>query len=79
MSSFVHRALIRAAAAAIFAAAPARNCCPASGCPALPPVNLPTRDVPVVGATLDSILAQPDAREAISPTLNTVPACRNGR
>jgi hypothetical protein len=37
----------------------------------LPPLNLPTRNVPV-GPTLQNILAQPGAREVVSPTLNTV-------
>ena len=72
MSSFVHRALIAGAAAAVFAGSASAQLLPSLGVPALPPVNLPTRDVPVAGAALDQILAQPDAREAIAPTLNSV-------
>ena len=71
MSSFVHRALIAATAAAVVAGSAGAQLLPGMGLP-LPPVNLPTRDVPVVGPTLQNILAQPGAREAVSPTLNTV-------
>ena len=72
MSSFVHRSLIGAAAAAILAGSAGAQLLPGVGLPALPPVNLPTRNVPVIGPTLQDILAQPGAREAVSPTLNTV-------
>ena len=72
MSSFVHRSLIAAAAAAVLTGSAGAQLLPGVGLPALPPVNLPTRDVPVVGPTIQNILAQPGAREAVSPTLNTV-------
>ena len=73
MSSFVHRSLIAAAAAAILGGGSAgAQLLPGVGLPMLPPVNLPTRNVPVVGPTLQNILAQPGAREVVSPTLNTV-------
>ena len=72
MSSFVHRSLIGAAAAAILAGSAGAQLLPGVGLPVLPPVNLPTRNVPVIGPTLQDILAQPGAREAVSPTLNTV-------
>ena len=72
MSSFVHRSVIAAATAAIFAGSASAQLLSSVGLPALPPVNLPTRNIPVVGPTLQNILAQPGAREAVSPTLNTV-------
>src|SRR5688572_23274332 len=72
MSSFVHRALIAATAVAAVAGSAGAQLLPSMGLPALPPVTLPTRDVPVVGPTLQNILAQPGAREAVAPTLNTV-------
>lgn len=72
MSSFVHRSLIATAAAAILAGSAGAQLLPGVGLPALPPVNLPTRNVPVVGPTIQNILAEPGAREAVSPTLNTV-------
>ena len=62
MSSFVHRALIAATAAAVLAGSAGAQLLPSVGVPALPSVNLPTRDVPVVGPTIQSILAQPGAR-----------------
>jgi hypothetical protein len=71
MSSFVHRSLIAAAAAAILASGASAQLLPGVGLPMLPPLNLPTRNVPV-GPTLQNILAQPGAREVVSPTLNTV-------
>ena len=74
MSSFVHRALIAGDnGRSLGRTSRARNCCRASAC-RLPPVNLPTRDLPVAGPALDNILAQPGAREAVAPTLNSV--CR---
>jgi hypothetical protein len=72
MSSFEHRLLIAAAAAAVVAGSAGAQLLPSVGLPALPPANLPTRDVPVVGPTLQNILAEPDAQEAVSPTLDRV-------
>ena len=72
MSSFVHRALIAAAAAAVLAGSAGAQLLPGVGLPALPPVGLPTRDLPVAGPVLQSILAQPGASEAVAPTLNSV-------
>lgn len=72
MSSFLHRALIAAATAAILGGTAGAQLLPSLGLPALPPVNLPTGNVPVVGPTLQNILGQPGAREAIAPTLNSV-------
>lgn len=73
MSSFVHRALIAATAAAVLAGSAGAQLLPGVGLPALPPVGLPTpRDLPVAGPMLQSILAQPGASEAVAPTLNSV-------
>lgn len=72
MSSFVHRALIAATAAAILTGSAGAQLLPSVGLPALPPVGLPTRDLPVAGPVLQNILAQPGAREAVVPTLNSV-------
>jgi Subtilase family len=72
MSSFVHRALIAASAAALLAGSAGAQLLPGLGVPALPPIGLPTGNVPVVGPVLDNILAQPGAREVVAPTLNTV-------
>jgi hypothetical protein len=72
MSSFVHRALIAATAAAVLAGSAAAQLLPGVGLPALPPVGLPTRDLPVAGPVLQTILAQPGASEAVAPTLNSV-------
>jgi hypothetical protein len=72
MSSFVHRALIAASVAAVLAGSASAQMLPRVGLPALPPVNLPTRDVPLVGPAIQTILEQPGAREAVSPTLNSV-------
>jgi hypothetical protein len=72
MSSFVQRALAAATAAAILGGSAGAQLLPSLGVPGLPPVNLPTRDVPVAGPVLRDILAQPGAREAVAPTLNTV-------
>ena len=72
MSSFVHRALIAATAAAILTGSAGAQLLPSVGLPALPPVGLPTRDLPVAGPVLQNILAQPGAKEAVVPTLNSV-------
>ena len=72
MSSFVHRALIAATAAAVLAGSAGAQLLPGVGLPALPPVGLPTRDLPVTGPVLQTILAQPGASEAVAPTLNSV-------
>lgn len=71
MSSFVQRVVAAAAAVAILGGSAGAQLLPSVSLP-LPPVNLPTRDVPVAGPVLDNILAQPGAREAVAPTLNTV-------
>lgn len=72
MSSIVQRVLIATAAAAILGGSAAAQLLPGVGLPALPPVNLPTRDLPVAGPVLRDLLSQPGAQEAVAPTLNTV-------
>ncbi len=72
MSSYLHRAFAAAAVAAVLGGTAGAQLLPSVGLPALPPVNLPTGNVPVVGPTLQNILAQPGASEAVAPTLNTV-------
>ena len=72
MSSFVHRALIAATAAAVLAGSAGAQLLPSVGLPALPPVGLPTRELPVAGPVLNNILAQPGAQQAVAPTLNSV-------
>ena len=72
MSSFVHRALIAATAAAVLAGSAGAQLLPGVGLPTLPPVGLPTRGLPVAGPVLQNILAQPGASEAVAPTLNSV-------
>ena len=72
MSSYLHRAFVAAAVAAVLGGTAGAQLLPSVGLPALPPVNLPTGNLPVVGPTLQNILAQPGASEAVAPTLNTV-------
>ena len=73
MSSFVRCTLTAAAAATLLCGAAGAQLLGGVGVPALPPVGLPTGNVPVVGPVLDSVLAQPGAREAaVAPTLDTV-------
>ena len=73
MSSFVKRALIGAACAAMVAGSAGAQLLPSVALPALPPVGLPpTGNVPVAGPVLDNILSTPAGREVVAPTLNTV-------
>ena len=72
MSSIVQRALAAATAAAILGGSAGAQLLPSIGVPALPPVNLPTRDLPVAGPVLGDVLSEPGAREAVAPTLNRV-------
>ncbi len=71
MSSFVRRALIATAGAALVGGGAGAQLLPSVSVP-LPPVSLPTRDIPVAGPALESVLARPGASEAVAPTLNTV-------
>ena len=72
MSSLLHRALIAATATALVAGSAGAQLLSGVGVPALPPVNLPTGSLPVVGSTLQNVLGQPGEREAVAPTLDTV-------
>ena len=71
MSSFARRALAAASATAVLTATAGAQLLPSVQVP-LPPVNLPTGNVSVVGSVLKQILAQPESRQAISPTLDSV-------
>jgi len=72
MSSFLKRVLIAATSATLVAGSAGAQLLPGVGLPSLPPVNLPTGNVPVVGPVVDNILATPAGREAVAPTLDTV-------
>jgi hypothetical protein len=72
MSSLVKRALSAAAAVALLAGGAGAQLLPSVGLPPLPPVGLPGGNVPVVGPVLSDILAQPETREVVAPTLNSV-------
>lgn len=72
MSSFVRRALTAAAAAAVLAGGAGAQLLPGAGLPPLPSISLPTGNVPVVGPLLEDILAQPETRETVAPTLDSV-------
>lgn len=72
MSSLTQRILIAATAAALLAGATGAQLLPGVGVPSLPPVSLPTGHVPVVGPVLQNVLSQPEAQQAVTPTLNTV-------
>ncbi len=71
MSSFLHRAIIAAAVSAIIGGTAGAQLLPGLGLP-VPSLNLPTGNVPVAGPALENILAQPGARQAVAPTLDTV-------
>jgi subtilisin family serine protease len=71
MSSFARGVLAAAAAGMLFAGAAAAQLLPPLPAP-LPPLNLPTGNLPVAGPLLERILAQPQARQAVAPTLDTV-------
>lgn len=68
MSSF-KRTFIAAAGAALVTGTAAAQLLPSLP---LPPVSLPVPNVPVVGPVAEQLLAQPAARQVISPTLDTV-------
>lgn len=68
MSSFAKRVLAAAAGAALVTGSAA-----AQLLPSLPPISLPpVGNVPVAGPLIERLLRQPQAREAISPTLDSV-------
>ena len=76
MSRLVRQFLCAAAGAAALAGSAGAQLL---GVPALPPVSLPgpsgnllTGNLPIAGPVLQNILAQPGARQAIAPTLDSV-------
>ena len=69
MSSIVRHILIAATAVALVAGSGAAQLLPPVN---LPSVNLPPVNVPVAGPVVQELLSQPAAREAISPTLDSV-------
>jgi hypothetical protein len=71
MSSFARRALATLAAAAVLAGSASAQLLPSVRLP-LPPVNIPAQNVPVVGPVLNEVLARPETRQVVAPTLNSV-------
>ena len=71
MSSFARRLLLAAATAGLAAGAAGAQILPGLQ---LPQVNLPpaVANVPVVGPVVQQVLADPGAKQAINPTLDTV-------
>lgn len=77
MSSFLQRALMAVTAAAVIAGTAGAQLLPGIGVPSLPSVNLPTGNLPVAGPVLRDVLSQPEAQQAVSPTLNSVSGLPN--
>src|SRR5207302_6690721 len=80
MSSLVRHLLCAAAGAVALAGTAGAQLLPSVG---LPPVNLPSpagnlSNLPVAGPVLQNILGQPDAQQAISPTLDSVGGLTQG-
>ena len=69
MSSIVRHLAIAAATAGLVASAAGAQLLPPL---ALPPVGLPAGNIPAAGPVVQDVLGSPDARQAISPTLDTV-------
>lgn len=77
MSSFLQRALMAVTAAAVIAGTAGAQLLPGAGVPSLPSVNLPTGNLPVAGPVLRDVLSQPEAQQAVAPTLNSVSGLPN--
>lgn len=77
MSSFLQRALMAVTAAAVIAGTAGAQLLPGIGVPSLPSVNLPTGNLPVAGPVLRDVLSQPEAQQAVAPTLNSVSGLPN--
>lgn len=69
MSSFV-RLIIASCAAGLVAGGAVAQLLPSVNVPVVGPVNVP--NVPVAGPVLENILQQPETRQVISPTLDSV-------
>ena len=69
MSSFVRHVVIAVSAVALVAGSAPAQLLPSLG---LPQVSLPVPNVPVVGPVVREVLGTRDARQAISPTLDSV-------
>ena len=69
MSKFARRLIAAAAAAALLGGSAAAQLLPRLP---LPPLNLPTGNVPVVGPVVDDLLNEPQTQQVVSPTLDTV-------
>ena len=71
MSNFGRHAVAAAVVAALFASASAAQLLPPLPLP-LPPVNLPTGQMPVAGPALEQILGREQTQQVINPTLDSV-------
>jgi hypothetical protein len=71
MSRFVRHLLCTAVAGAMLTASAGAQLLPSVSLP-LVPLPAPVNNLPVVGPVVQDILAQPQAQQAIRPTLNTV-------
>lgn len=71
MSSFARRAIAAAVCGGLLASAAGAQLLPSLPVQ-LPPVNVPAGNLPVAGPVLDRLLARPEARQAVAPTLDTV-------
>lgn len=69
MSSFTRLFAAAAAAAVLLGGSATAQLLPRLP---LPPLNLPTGNIPVVGPVVDDLLNEPQTRQVVSPTLDTV-------
>lgn len=78
MSSLVRRVLIAATATTMMAGTVGAQLLPSLGVPALPLLNGPMATVPGVGQLLRDTLSQPEAQQAVAPTLDSVSGVPQG-
>jgi hypothetical protein len=69
MSSIVRHIVIAAATAGLIASAAGAQLLPSLP---LPPINLPTGNIPVAGPVVQDVLSSRDAQQVINPTLDSV-------
>lgn len=74
MSKLARRLIAATAAAALLGGTAAAQLLPSLP---LPPVSLPTGNVPAVGTVVDQLLNGPQAQQAVSPTLDSVSGLPN--